>query len=145
MRQVFLLPPQFVRALTDHEPRNERLRSVYVIRNGRLGSLWRSTARRTTTVAHQALDALVERTASNDLYRLQMIAEEDHEDFNIAYIDEDFKYPHHRLFSADYMQKLFEYSYAEGLLGRAWHKSLPTAGSPSRNSASPQVSDFKLR
>jgi len=86
-----------------------------------------STQRRTTAVAHRALDALVDRQAVNDIYQLQFLAQEDGSDLNIAYIDSGFAYPHAQLFAGDYMRHLFQYSYQLGANGYPWRKSLPDA------------------
>src|SRR6202044_1590221 len=59
MTQGFLFPYSFA---------PERERHIYVIRNGRIDAQWRSIERRTTAVAHRALDALVDRQALRDMY-----------------------------------------------------------------------------
>jgi predicted acylesterase/phospholipase RssA len=128
MRQVFLLPPRFVHELTAKSRFSERERHMYVIRNGRIDPQWRSIVRRATTVAHHAIDALIERTAENDLYLVQMVALQDGDDFNVAYIDVDFDYPHKRLFASDYMQHLFNYAFRRAAASYTWRKSLPNVG-----------------
>src|SRR5271170_3126376 len=94
MTQVFLFPPAFVQELTANRSANERERHVYVIRNGRIDPQWQSVARRSTGVARRALDALIEAQGINDLYRLQVMARQENEDFNVAFIGEEFNYPH---------------------------------------------------
>jgi hypothetical protein len=130
MKQVFLFRASFVKELTEPTAAGERERHLYIIRNGRIDAQWGSTERRTTAVAHRALDALVDRQAVNDIYQLQFLAQQDGCDLNIAYIDSAFDYPHEQLFAGDYMRHLFQYSYQLGANGYPWRKSLPDAEWP---------------
>jgi len=126
-KQLFLFRASFAKDLTEPTAAGARKRHLYIIRNGRIDAQWGSTERRTTAVAHRALDALVDRQAVNDIYRLQFLAQQDGSDLNIAYIDSDFDYPHDQLFGGDYMRHLFQYSYQLGANGYPWRKSLPDA------------------
>jgi predicted acylesterase/phospholipase RssA len=129
-KQVFLFRSAFAKELSEPTVTGERERHLYIIRNGRIDAQWGSTQRRTTAVAHRALDALVDRQALNDIYQLQFLAQQDGSDLNIAYIDSGFAYPHAQLFAGDYMRHLFEYSYQLGANGYPWRKSLPDAEWP---------------
>jgi len=134
-KQVFLFRSSFAEELTEPTAVGARERHLYVVRNGRIDAQWGSTQRRTTAVAHRALDALVDREAVNDIYQLQLLAQEDGSDLNIAYIDSGFTYPHAQLFAGDYMRHLFEYSYQLGANGYPWRKSLPDAEWPEMQKA----------
>jgi hypothetical protein len=79
-------------------------------------------------VARRALDALIEMQGVNDLYRLQVIARQEHEDFDVAFIGKDFDYPHRRMFAAGYLRHLFAYSYVLAASGHPWRKTLPEGG-----------------
>jgi predicted acylesterase/phospholipase RssA len=127
MNQVFLLPPQFVRGIEAARARDRRERHVYVIRNGTMEGKWADVSRRTTTVARRALGSLIEAQGVNDLYRLEVAARQDREEFHFAFIDGDFHYPHKSEFDADYIQHLFEYSYQLAAHGYAWRSQLPNA------------------
>jgi predicted acylesterase/phospholipase RssA len=129
-KQVFLFRSAFVKELSEPTAAGERQRHVYVIRNGRIDAQWGSTQRRTTAVAHRALNALVDRQAVSDIYQLQLLAQQDRSGLNIAYIDAGFAYPHAQLFARDYMRHLFEYSYQLGTEGYPWQKSLPETEGP---------------
>ncbi len=124
MTQVFLFPSAFVLALTANGSANERERHVYVIRNGRIDSQWQSVAQRRTGVARRALDTLIETQGINDLYRLQVIARQEAEDFNVAFIGEEFNYPHRGMVATDYLRHLFGYSYKLAANGHPWRKKL---------------------
>lgn len=130
MTQVFLFPPTFFQGLTANRSANERERHVYVIRNGRIDPQWQSVPRRSTGVARRALDALIETQGVSDLYRLQVMARQENEDFNVAFIGEEFNYPHKGMFSTDYLRHLFGYSYELGAHGHPWRKTLPGGGPP---------------
>jgi hypothetical protein len=123
LTQVFLFPGQI-----DPEIRE---RHLYVIRNGRIDAQWGSTERRATAVAHRAIDALVDRQAVTDIHQIQLLAQQDGADLNIAYIDSGFNYPHRSLFAGDYMQHLFQYSYQLAARGYRWSKVLPGDQAPS--------------
>jgi predicted acylesterase/phospholipase RssA len=131
MTQVFLFPLSFVAESGGDGHVGERVRHIYIIRNGRIDAQWGATERRTTVVAYRALDALVDRQALGDIYRLQLMALQDGADLNIAYIDSGFDYPHRRLFAGDYMQHLFRYSYDLASNGYRWCKALPSGEDPS--------------
>jgi predicted acylesterase/phospholipase RssA len=137
-KQLFLFRASFAKDLTEPTAAGARKRHLYIIRNGRIDAQWGSTERRTTAVAHRALDALVDRQAVNDIYRLQFLAQQDGSDLNIAYIDSDFDYPHDQLFGGDYMRHLFQYSYQLGANGYPWRKSLPDAEWPMVPKAPPR-------
>jgi predicted acylesterase/phospholipase RssA len=130
MTQVFLFPVSFVSTASEQSGAGKRARHIYIIRNGRIDAQWGSTERRATTVASRALDVLVDRQALSDIYRLQLLAQEDGSDLNIAYIDSAFRYPHRRLFAGDYMQHLFQYSYQLAASGYRWSKALPGGEAP---------------
>jgi predicted acylesterase/phospholipase RssA len=125
MNQVFLLPPQFVRGIEATRARDRRERHVYVIRNGTMEGQWSDVSRRTTTVARRALGSLIEVQGVNDLYRLEVAARQDREEFHFAFIGSDFHYPHKSEFDADYIQHLFRYSYQLAAQGYAWRNQLP--------------------
>jgi hypothetical protein len=59
------------------------------------------------------------------MYRLKVIARQEGEDFNLAYIGEDFSYPRKTLFHSDYLRHLFQYAFDRAAEGSEWRKSLP--------------------
>jgi hypothetical protein len=125
MNQAFLFPPYFVKWILSKSSSNLRQRTLYVIHNGRVAPTWQSVARRSTRVGRRALDALIDAHAVNDLYRLEIIARDEGEDFNVAYIGDEFDYPRHTMFDSAYLRHLFLYSYRLASEGNPWRKSLP--------------------
>jgi hypothetical protein len=67
-------------------------------------------------VARRALEALI---------YTQVIAQQDDEDFTVAYIGEEFNFPHRHRFVADYLRHLFGYSSQLAMNGDPWRKTLP--------------------
>ena len=120
--QVFLFPQQLIQMLVGDRA-GQRDRTVYIIRNGRIDPVWKPVRRRSTTVAREAIDAFIDVQAVNDLCRLEVAAERNGEQFNVAYIGSDFDYPHKTLFSAHYMHQLFQYSYHLAKDGTPWHRT----------------------
>ncbi|HWS62473.1 MAG TPA: patatin-like phospholipase family protein [Steroidobacteraceae bacterium] len=125
MTQVFLAPPSLVQELNDPTGPYARERHVYVIRNGSVEPRWLSVERRTTKVARRALETLIYAQGINDLYRLEVEAEREGEDFNVAYIDATFTYPHTTAFAPDFVRRLFQYSNSLAAGGYPWRKALP--------------------
>jgi predicted acylesterase/phospholipase RssA len=125
MRQVFLLPRLYFQGLKDQGRYEQRERHVFVIRNGRIDPQWAPTVRRSTSVARRALEALIDEQGISDVRHLYNAAQQDGEDFNLAYIDDGFDYPHPEEFSRDYMGHLFDYAYHQGQKGYPWRKSPP--------------------
>jgi predicted acylesterase/phospholipase RssA len=130
MTQVFLAPPSLVQELNDPTGPNARERHVYVIRNGSVEPRWLSVERRTTKVARRALETLIYAQGINDLYRLEVEAEREGEDFNVAYIDATFTYPHTTAFAPDFVRRLFQYSNSLAASGYPWRKALPDQVGP---------------
>ena len=123
--QFFLFPPPLIQMSVANRVEERRERTVYIIRNGRIDPRWQPVPRRSTPVARQAVDALIDVQAVNDLYRSEVAADQNGERFNVAYIGRDFNYPHKALFSARYMRQLFLYSYHLAKEGIPWHQRLP--------------------
>jgi len=125
LNQVFLLPPFFIRGFEERRSVEDRERSVYIIRNGTLDPRWQHVPRRTTNVAYRAIDALIDAQGMNDLYRLQVAAEYAKEEFHVAYIGDNFNYPHAREFDSAYLRHLFDYAYGQAAAGSEWKSQIP--------------------
>ena len=126
MRQVFLLPRVYFQELKDQGTYVQRERHVFVIRNGRINPQWAPTVRRSTNVARRALEALIDEQGISDIHHLYNTAQQDGADFNLAYIDEGFDYPHPKEFARDFMRHLFDYAYQLSRKGYPWRKNPPT-------------------
>jgi len=124
--QVFLYPSQLLQELTKITGKPfARAIHTYVIRNGRLQPDWNNTRRRTLDIGGRAISSLVQFQGINDVQLLYRIARQDGADFNLAYIEPDFEFPHPGEFDPIYMRKLFDYGQALGASGKAWHRAPP--------------------
>jgi predicted acylesterase/phospholipase RssA len=106
----------------------DRERTLYVIRNARLGSPWAAVERRTLSIARRALSSLVQTQGVGDLYRLYALAERDQIEFNFAAIPEGCPLTHKEDFDPEYMRGLFEYGRGLAASGYHWEKTPPWYG-----------------
>jgi hypothetical protein len=124
--QVFLYPQQmFMETRKATGTSFLRERHAYIIRNGMLEPRWADTARRTLSIGGRAIGALIQTQGISDIDRIYLLAQKDGVDFNLAYIDTDFDFPHQQEFANDYMQQLFDYAYGLSANGYPWHKDVP--------------------
>ncbi len=103
----------------------QRAVHVYVVLNGRMQPEWKDTKRRTVEIGNRAIRTLVQSQGIGDVDRIYTIALEDRVDFNLAYIGPEFSYPHAEVFDNAFMKRLYDYAYALGASGKAWHKAPP--------------------
>jgi hypothetical protein len=61
----------------------------------------------------------------NDILRIYATAKRDGVDYNLAYIEPDFRPGKHEDFDPAYLRALFDYGYAKGSRGSPWHKAPP--------------------
>jgi predicted acylesterase/phospholipase RssA len=125
MSQVFLYPPRLREAAGALGEKLEREGRVYVIRNSRLGGDWASVSRRTISIAGRAIDSLIQTQGLGDLYRIYLQTQRDGFDYNLAYIDSDFKLVGKQEFDTQFMRALFDYGYRQGRAGYPWKKTPP--------------------
>lgn len=127
MQQMFLYPAN----LSDTARREgiqvfaRRVRKAYLIRNARLDPDWATVERSTLTIVGRAISSLIETQGIGDLYRLYLLAQKDHLDFNLAYIGAEFNAEHQEDFDTKYMRALFDYGYQLGKKGYPWRKAPP--------------------
>ena len=125
--QVFLYPQRmFMETRRFTGTTFSRERHAYVIRNGLLEPRWADTARRTLGIVGRSISELSQTQGVNDLYRIYLLAQQDDVDFNVAYIDQDFRFPHNQEFDTEYMLHLFDYGYDLAAIGAPWHKDVPS-------------------
>ncbi|MNF17820.1 hypothetical protein D3C80_2215500 [compost metagenome] len=58
--------------------------------------------------------------------RIYRIAQQDGADFNLAYIGADFCCARVQKFDGEYMKRLFDYAYQQGVKGYPWRKAPPS-------------------
>ena len=122
--QAFLYPPSIaVGRLGGIGP--ARLRTAYIIRNGRLRIDPAQTERRTLSIATRAVSTLTTSSGVGDLYRIYTTTKRDGVGLRLAYITDDFTDPHESEFDHTYMNRLFEYARAKARSGYPWRRAPP--------------------
>jgi hypothetical protein len=102
-----------------------RLRTAYIIRNGRLAEDWNEIERSTLSIATRAVATLTTNSGVGDLYRMYALAKRDEIGFRLAFIGDDFAQAHPAEFDRPYMIKLFEYGQAKARAGYPWRTAPP--------------------
>jgi predicted acylesterase/phospholipase RssA len=102
-----------------------RKRRLYVIRNSRPGADLETVDRSALKIAGRAISALISAQGIGDLYRLYMIAQRDHLDYNVTCIPEIFSEKPRTPFDRDYMNKLYQLGRETMKSGHAWSKHPP--------------------
>ncbi len=107
-----------------------RERKVYIIRNARLDPDWANVERSTMSIAGRAIASLIHSQGIGDLYRIYAAAERDGVDFNLTFIPSSFNFPHKEEFDNEYMRKLYDVGYDQGVKGVPWAKTPPGFTAP---------------
>lgn len=130
--QVFFAPPNI--RLAVYEKRffgQPRTRSLYLIRNGRLGPEFVATEETTIGIARRSIETLVKYQAVADLVRLEAQARAANGTAHFVAIPVTFAPRPKTEFDRDYMRQLFETGVREGLAG-AWQTQAPKAPASAR-------------
>ena len=106
-------------------PSRDRERHAYIIRNSRLDPDWASVNRDFLTITQRSIATMIHYLGYNDMLRLYESAIRDHVAYNLAFIETDFVKKKRDAFDPEYMKALFDYSFAKGRKGYAWHKAPP--------------------
>jgi hypothetical protein len=127
--QVFLYPPtlNLRRELGGQGP--ARIRTAYVIRNGRVDLEAGITTRGTLSITRRAATTLLHFSGLGDIGRIYLTTQRDGVAFRLAYIGADFQAPRSEPFDPVFMQALFDYGYAKAQAGYPWMSAPPIAGS----------------
>jgi hypothetical protein len=123
--QTFLYPPDMGLRVNLRSGQYSRERHAYIIRNGRLDPDWASVDRRFLTIAGRAIGTMIHYSGYNDIMRIYANTKRDGVDFNLAYIEPDFRTARYEQFDPAYLRSLFDYGYAKGSRGYHWHKAPP--------------------
>ena len=124
--EAFLYPPSFnLKAKMKELGVKDAKPAAYIIRNARLYRPEEKVERQTLKIAQQAISTMTASSGVNDLYRMYLTTKRDGVDFNLAYIEDDFRLPYKGPFDKEYMNLLFEHGYRTGVAGHEWHKTPP--------------------
>lgn len=128
--QAFLYPPTLHR----HTKKNPEFADLkwraFIIRNSRLDIRRMEIERLTTSIASRAIEQLIYSQGLGDLYRMYIITQADDVEFNLAFIDSEFKFPHTQEFDTKYMQALFEFAKEKASKGYPWWSAPPGIEKP---------------
>lgn len=134
--QVFLYPsPDAPAALLTL---GERCRA-FIVMNMELEMAWSATPRRALRIGSRAVDTMIRAEARNDVESIYTALKSAGAQFRLAYIGQDFKFPHSHDFDNAYMHELFAYGLKLVTSGHAWHLRPPQAQPPVQHSVSPTV------
>lgn len=106
-------------------PGTEITSHIYVIRNDKLANDPKQVELKLSSIATHSLSMLTTIQGVNDLNRIYNFAKEDNDDYNLAYIPQDFTSPRKGNFDPVYMKKLFEVGYQKAKSGQPWDKRPP--------------------
>ena len=123
--QTFLYPPDTGLRVDLRSAEHARQRHAYIVRNGRLDPDWAKVDRRFLKIVGRAISTMIYYSGYNDIIRIYATTKRDGVDYNLAYIEPDFPDMKHEEFDPAYLRALFDYGYAKGRQGSAWHKAPP--------------------
>ena len=130
MAQVFVYPASIRIKEQGVAAGFDRERKLYVIRNARLDPDWAHVERSTMSIAGRAVASLIHTQGIGDTYRIYATAQRDGVDFNLTFIPSTFNVPHKEEFDNDYMRKLYDVGYEQGVKGIPWVKTPPGFTAP---------------
>lgn len=123
--QVFFAPPNL--RLADYERRffgQPRMRTLYLIRNGRLAPEYVATEETTIGIARRSIETLVKYQAVADLIRLEAQARAANGRVLFTAIPAGFERRPKSEFDRSYMRELFQFGVREGNAGH-WRRQAP--------------------
>ena len=123
--QAFLFPSNFTAEMADRLVGRQPKRTLYVIRNGKVGPEWSAVKPRIAAIAGKSLSSLIKTQGIGDLYRMYANAERDRIDYNAIWVPEDFALAEKEPFDPVYMRALFKLGYGMGRNGIPWSKHPP--------------------
>src|SRR4051812_29351655 len=123
--QTFLYPPDITLQPEIRAQMHNRQRRAYIIRNGRLDPEWANVERSFVKITGRAISTMIFYSGYNDVIRIYSTTQRDGVDYNLAYIETDFRDWDHAPFDPTYMNYLFNYGYARGRAGYRWRKTPP--------------------
>jgi hypothetical protein len=126
-RQVFLAPAQFSLKTFDKLYAKPPLRTVYVIRNGKIGPEYEAVKPTALAISARSLFTLTKNQGMGDLNQIFAMTERDGAAFRLASIPASFNFKAAGPFDPDYIRALFEVGQRLGQSGNAWARTPPEA------------------
>lgn len=126
-RQVFLAPAQFSLRTFDRLYPKPPHRTIYVIRNGKIGPEYEPVQPTALAISARSLFTLTKNQGMGDLKQIYAMAERDGAAFRLASIPASFNVRAATAFDPAYMKALFEVGQQLGQRGDAWARTPPEA------------------
>lgn len=126
-RQVFLAPAQFSLRTFDRLYAKPPLRTVYVIRNGKIAPEYEAVQPTVLAISARSLFTLTKHQGLGDLNQIYAMTERDGAQFRLASIPSSFTVKSEKPFDPVYMMSLFDVGYRAGQQGGIWARTPPEA------------------
>jgi len=121
--QAFLYPPALTQKLKDENSFDRNIkREAYIIRNADLSPEGEEVRRRTLPIVLKTVGQLIHTQGVGDLYKMYISTQQDNVGYNLAYIEDDFEFPHLEEFDQAYMRALYDYGEKKAKGGYKWFK-----------------------
>lgn len=124
-REVFFSPADFTFKDLDKAVGTKVSRTLYVIRNGKLGPEYEATSETVLALGARSLSTVLKNQTIGDLIRMHAKAQAEGIDYNLAAIPDTFKVPRPAPFDQAYMKALYAEGYRLGREGYVWMKRPP--------------------
>lgn len=98
---------------------------LFIIVNMKLAHDFHLTERSLSGILSRSIAAAIRVVTRNTIDRAYMLAQRSQVPFRLAFVDAAFSAPHRGAFDPDYMKALFEFGYAQGKDGSAFHREPP--------------------
>ena len=99
--------------------------NVYVIRNSLFHHEYIATKQEFIPIALRTVSSLIKSQGIGDIYTIYALCNRDGNEFNLASIPSSFNKESKEPFDTEYMNKLFDLGYRQGLAGYQWRKVPP--------------------
>jgi hypothetical protein len=126
-RQVFLAPAQFSLKTFDKLYAKPPQRTIYVVRNGKIGPEYEAVQSNVLAISARSLFTLTKNQGMGDLNQIYATAVRDGAAFRLASIPTSFNVKSTKAFDPAYMRPLFEVGHRLGQSGNAWAHTPPEA------------------
>lgn len=126
-RQVFLAPAQLSLKTFDSLYPKPPVRTVYVIRNGKVGPEYEAVQPNALAISARSLYTLTKNQGMGDLNQIFAMTERDGAAFRLASIPSSFNVKSAKAFDPTYMRALFDVGKRVGRQGDSWARTPPEA------------------
>jgi hypothetical protein len=108
-------------------PETEMKRTLYVLVNNKLKPQFEVVENTTIPIVYRSFSTLAMKSLVAEVYRANRVARENDIDFNLTFIDEEFRSKPTESFDLEYRRQLFAYGKERALTGEIWVKRPPAA------------------